>query len=76
MRRPDVDAMDDAIDKVWLYLFVGYVAFGCCAIISAGLFNSMLGLWGLVAMIPWAVQAVRAQMLINNVNRRTRELRR
>jgi len=84
MMRPDVDNMRQAVDKMWLYLLLGWAAFAV-SFATYGLVlvnmradpsNLLWGFLALIFMVPWALQCVKVQRKINMVNRRNVQLER
>ena len=74
--RPDVEKMEDMVDTLWMLMAVCYAAFVAVALV----FGLWLGFdWALpvaiVCLVPWVVQAVRLQIQIFRVNRKTRDIK-
>lgn len=75
-QRTDVDQMNDAVDRLWLFLCVGYTlavitSFG----ISVGLGFFWTGIAaGCLCLLPWLFQAFIVRKKTREVNMRNKHL--
>lgn len=75
--RPDVEEMEDAVDRMWSRLAIGYTVFaaGTFAILLLGMPLWSLAPWGAATLGPWFIASIKVQRAISRVRRNTAKIK-